>query len=161
MRSQCGYQFGSNGVATFVVSARVELTQIYSNADVLQNAGARYLFPIPDNAAVCAFRMETADGRAVRSVVKEKELAKQEFKGAVKSGKWAGLLEEITGDGEIAFCKDRNTANKTISLVFSVSVGAIPHGQDIRVYINVRTVFSFQLFVDIMINVVCPRTPSR
>jgi hypothetical protein len=88
-------------VPTLIVSAQVELTQVYANADALQNTGARYLFPIPANAAVCAFRMETADGRVVHAFVKEKEAAKQEYESAVKKGKWAGLLEQVTGDGEL------------------------------------------------------------
>lgn len=61
---------------------------------------AKYIFPIPRNAAVCGFRMETMDGRVVKSVVKEVEAAKKDFDIAMSQGKWAGLLNELEGDGE-------------------------------------------------------------
>ena len=76
----------------------MELTQVYSNSSALKNAEARYLFPVPANAAVCAFSMETAEGM-IRAVVKEKEIASREYENAVSKGTWAGLLEQVTGDG--------------------------------------------------------------
>ena len=82
------------------VSAQVELTQVYANTEAIENTAARYIFPVPANAAVCSFRMESADGRTVRAVVKETSAAKREFENAVSEGKWAGLLEQVTGDGE-------------------------------------------------------------
>jgi hypothetical protein len=75
------------------------LKQIFANVDAIDNTAARYIFPVPANAAVCAFRMETADGTVVRGVVKELVKAQKEYKDAINKGKWAGLLEQVTGDG--------------------------------------------------------------
>ena len=81
------------------VSAKIELKQVFANVDAVYNTEARYIFPVPANAAVCAFRMETGDGRVVRGIVKELVKAQNEYKDAVSKGKWAGLLEQVTGDG--------------------------------------------------------------
>ena len=82
------------------VSARVELVQVYENASKLKNATAQYIFPIPANAAVCAFKMKTADGRVVEAVVKKLETARREYEDAVANDQWAGLLQQVTGDGQ-------------------------------------------------------------
>ena len=84
--------------------------------------------------------METADGRTVRAVVKEISAAKKEYQNAVSEGKWAGLLEQVTGDGEF----NRSSIGFEVLMitsrtVFVVSLGAIPSGQDIKVYITVRS----------------------
>uniref|UniRef100_A0A8H7XQN0 VWFA domain-containing protein n=1 Tax=Psilocybe cubensis TaxID=181762 RepID=A0A8H7XQN0_PSICU len=101
------------------VSARVVLTQIYHNSDSNNNqcASAQYIFPVPANGAVCAFTMQTADGRMVRGVVKEREQAEKEYKFAIAHNTFAGLVYEATPD------------------IFVITMGAIPGGQDVQVTI--------------------------
>jgi hypothetical protein len=81
------------------VSARVTLTQTYLNTSDSRDVVAKYIFPIPARAAVCAFEMRTQDGKVVHGLVKEKEQAKKEYDEAVSQGKWAGLLSEVGKDG--------------------------------------------------------------
>ena len=85
-------------MTALIVSARVTLTQRYSNTNLSNTAVAQYIFPVPSYGAVCAFKMETTDGRVVSAVVKEKDIAKKTFDSAVAQGKWAGLLYEATPD---------------------------------------------------------------
>jgi hypothetical protein len=83
------------------VSARITLTQVYLNTTKANDAAsAKYIFPIPARAAVCAFEMKTRDGKVVYGLVKEKEQAKKEYNEAIVQGKWAGLLSEVGKDGE-------------------------------------------------------------
>ena len=63
--------------------------------------------------------MTNADGRTIRAVVKELDVAREEYEDAVANDQWAGLLQQLTGD------------------VFCLSVGAIPPKQDITVSITV------------------------
>ncbi|EIW62130.1 uncharacterized protein TRAVEDRAFT_117138 [Trametes versicolor FP-101664 SS1] len=105
-----------------IVSALVVITQKYLttfSSGSLTNA--RYLFPIPEGASVCAFKMELTNGSVVSGVVKDTEKAKKVFQDAVSQGEWAGLAYEITAD------------------VFAISVGAIPAGQDVTVKITYAT----------------------
>ena len=81
------------------MSARVELIQVYRNTTSSSNAEARYIFPIPANAAVCAFKMTSEDGREIKGVVKKLETANREYDAAVENNIWAGLLERLSGDG--------------------------------------------------------------
>lgn len=85
-----------------IVSALVVITQKYlttfSNGSL---TNARYLFPIPEGASVCAFKMELTNGSVVSGVVKDTEKAKKVFQDAVSQGEWAGLAYEITADGEL------------------------------------------------------------
>ena len=74
---------------------------MYANDYLWQRTSAHYIFPVPANAAVCSFRMELGDGRCIYAIVKESSQAKEEFEAAVHEGKWAGLLEQSTGDGEL------------------------------------------------------------
>ena len=37
---------------------------------------------------------------SVKAVVKERSKARKEFEQASREGKWAGLIEQLTGDGE-------------------------------------------------------------
>ena len=73
---------------------------MYHNSKNNGKASARYMFPVPAGAAVCSFRMETTSGKKVKAVVKEVSKAKKEYTAAVAKGKWAGLVEQLTGDGE-------------------------------------------------------------
>ncbi|KZV91279.1 VIT-domain-containing protein [Exidia glandulosa HHB12029] len=96
-------------------SAHVIVTQTFQNTSASE---ARYIFPTPANAAVCAFRMQTSGGRAVHARVKELERAKEDFESALAQDKWAGLLQEVAADA------------------FVMSVGAIPRGEDVSFVIT-------------------------
>jgi Vault protein inter-alpha-trypsin domain len=87
------------GVSYFLaVSARVTLRQKFSNASELPTSRAKYVFPVPARAAVCAFEMHFADGRVITGVSKEKELAAQEHMAAIREGKASGLVDWVTDD---------------------------------------------------------------
>jgi hypothetical protein len=58
---------------------------------------AVYRFPLPENAAVCAFECEF-NGSKIVGKVKEKEEARQEYTEAIKAGKQASLLEQEKPD---------------------------------------------------------------
>jgi Vault protein inter-alpha-trypsin domain len=80
------------------VSARVVLTQIYTNTAETSTSRAKYVFPVPSRAAVCGFEMH-ADGRVIVGVSKEKSMATEEHEAAIREGKFTGLLEWVTDDG--------------------------------------------------------------
>lgn len=81
------------------VYAVAELVQeYYSDAPV--DRQVEYVFPLPPDAAVCAFKAVIDDKKVIKGVVKEKEEAKKEYKEAVAAGKTAGLLEKEAADGE-------------------------------------------------------------
>src|SRR5258706_14683481 len=49
----------------FSVSAHVTLTHTFANPDSSATGRAKYMFPVPARGAVCAFQLETSDGRHV------------------------------------------------------------------------------------------------
>ncbi|KAG1809579.1 von Willebrand factor type A domain-containing protein [Suillus subaureus] len=90
------------------VSARVVLSQVFENVSESPTSRAKYVFPLPESAAACAFELEHADGRVIVGVAKEKSEAAQAFQSAVDAGKTAGLVEWVTDD------------------IFTISIGSIP-----------------------------------
>ncbi|KIM54503.1 hypothetical protein SCLCIDRAFT_1221885 [Scleroderma citrinum Foug A] len=100
------------------VSARIVLTQSFRNTSDQPTARAKYVFPLPERSAVCAFELERADGCVVIGTVKEKEAAAQTFEAAVAAGKTAGLVESVTDD------------------IFAISVGSIPAAQQVKTCIT-------------------------
>ena len=54
---------------------------------------ATYIFPLPDRAAVTAFRMEVA-GRIVEGDLKERGEAREEYEKAIEAGHRAAIAEE-------------------------------------------------------------------
>jgi len=72
-------------------------------------------------AAVCGFQAEYEDGTIVKGVVKEKQLARQEFQHAVQQGKQANLLEAVRRD------------------VFTLNVGNIPASGYVKITITYVT----------------------
>jgi Ca-activated chloride channel family protein len=85
------------------------LTQTFVNStdEVLE---ATYIFPLPDRAAVTAFRMEVA-GRVVEAELKERAQARKEYDQAIAKGHRAAIAEE-----------DRPG-------VFTLRVGNLPPGE--------------------------------
>ena len=87
------------------MSALIVVTQTYRNNP--QNGAltaARYIFPIPEGASVCAFKMELTNGDVVSGTVQEISKAQKIFQTAVNNGEWAGLAYEITSDSKNAYC---------------------------------------------------------
>jgi Vault protein inter-alpha-trypsin domain len=78
----------------------VVLTQTYTNTSETSTSRAKYVFPVPSRAAVCAFEMNHADGRTIVGVSKEKQKAAEEHEAAIREGKFTGLLEWVTDDGQ-------------------------------------------------------------
>jgi Ca-activated chloride channel family protein len=72
--------------------ASVELTQTFENPTQEWVEG-RYVFPLPENAAVNAMRIDIGE-RSLKAVIKEKTEAKKIYKAAKASGKKAALLDQ-------------------------------------------------------------------
>lgn len=70
--------------------ATITLRQTFRNPSP-DWVNGRYVFPLPDRAAIDSLSLETG-GRIIRGVVKEKQAAKRAFEVAKASGKKAGLL---------------------------------------------------------------------
>ena len=80
----------SGGVNGLVASINVMQTFQNNTADWVNG---RYVFPLPEGAAVDSFRMRIGE-RIINGLIKEKQQAEREFKAAQKSGKKAGLLKQ-------------------------------------------------------------------
>ena len=81
-------------VVNFV--SQVEVTQKYVNKEK-NPIEAVYFFPVEEEAAVVNFTAEL-EGRIVKTVVKEKAKAKQDYQEAVRDRRTAFLLEETKPD---------------------------------------------------------------
>ncbi|MFI6786393.1 VIT domain-containing protein [Nonomuraea sp. NPDC050383] len=93
--------------------AGVEVAQGFRNPfDVTLEA--TYVFPLPDRAAVTAFRME-ADDRVIEGVLKERGQARADYDRALREGRRAALAEEERPD------------------VFTIRVGNILPGERVTV----------------------------
>jgi hypothetical protein len=82
-----------------LVSARVTLIQTFSNQADTSTGRAKYVFPVPSRAAVCAFEMAFDDGRTIIGISKESTLAAEEHEKAISEGKASGLVECVSDDG--------------------------------------------------------------
>ncbi len=96
--------------------ATVHLTQVFTNPND-RPLHARYVFPLPHDAAVHEMTMEVA-GQLVRAKIERIEQAKAEFAAAQAEGKTASLLEE-------------HRAN-----VFTQDVANIPPGDQVTISIS-------------------------
>lgn len=96
------------------MSARVDVIQRFYNDSKTQTSRAKYVFPVPAGAAVCAFEMRTADRHIVTGEVKEKTHALAEHEDAIRSGKTTALLDWVSGDCTYAFSGDH--VDHTMSL---------------------------------------------
>ncbi|MGJ6961474.1 VIT domain-containing protein [Streptosporangium sp. G11] len=100
------------------LSAGVEVVQGFRNPhDVALEA--TYVFPLPDRAAVTAFRME-ADGRVIEGVLKERGQARADYDQAISQGKRAAIAEEDRPD------------------VFTMRVGNIVPGERVTVHLTLN-----------------------
>ena len=66
------------------LTANVRVRQTYRNS-LSEALEATYIFPLPDRAAVTAFRMEVA-GRIVEGDLKERGQAREEYEKAIEAG---------------------------------------------------------------------------
>lgn len=65
---------------------------------------------------MCAFDLEHVDGRRIVGVAKEKVKATEEHEKAIQEGKFTGLLEWVTDDGNIFFKHFVPTVNPPYSV---------------------------------------------
>ena len=72
--------------------ASINVKQTFQNS-IDGWVNGRYVFPLPEGAAVDSFRMRIGE-RVINGLIKEKEQAEREFKAAKQSGKKAGLLKQ-------------------------------------------------------------------
>jgi Ca-activated chloride channel family protein len=72
--------------------AQVTVRQTFVNA-ASEALEATYIFPLPDRAAVTAFRMEV-DGRVVEGTLRERARARRAYAQAVRQGHRASIAEE-------------------------------------------------------------------
>ncbi|KAG8219006.1 hypothetical protein J3R82DRAFT_4762 [Butyriboletus roseoflavus] len=100
------------------VSSRIVLSQTFSNPSDEPTGRAKYVFPLPANAAVCAFEFELEDGSVIIGEVKEKEEAALMFTRAVEQGETTALVERVTDD------------------IFTISVGSIPATTRVTAYLT-------------------------
>ncbi|WP_326638155.1 VIT domain-containing protein [Streptosporangium sp. NBC_01755] len=98
--------------------AGVEVVQGFRNPhDVALEA--TYVFPLPDRAAVTAFRME-AGGRVIEGVLKERGQARADYDQAIAQGRRAAIAEEDRPD------------------VFTIRVGNIVPGERVTVRLTLN-----------------------
>ncbi|KAI6030356.1 hypothetical protein EDC04DRAFT_2922926 [Pisolithus marmoratus] len=68
------------------VSVRLFLTQVFQNESDSPTIRAKYIFPLPEQSAICAFKLEHADGRVIVGKVEESESVACTFETAVAAG---------------------------------------------------------------------------
>ncbi len=93
--------------------AAVEVRQTFVNHHT-EPLEATYIFPLPDRAAVTAFRLEVA-GRVVEGELRERAQARQRYDEAIRQGHRAAIAEEERPG------------------VFTMRVGNLPPGERARV----------------------------
>lgn len=69
--------------------------QIFENESESPTSRAKYVFPLPANAAICAFELEHADGRVITGVTEKKSEAAEAFHGAMDAGMHAGSVASV------------------------------------------------------------------
>jgi Ca-activated chloride channel family protein len=104
--------------------ARVEVSQRFRNTGEAWREG-RYLFPLPEDAAVDRLRVEIGD-RLIEGEIQEKAEAKATYEQAKDSGKQASLVSQERPN------------------LFTTSVANIGPGQTITVHIRYRERLSYQ-----------------
>lgn len=82
------------------MSAHIVVFHTFKNDSENATGRAKYVFPVPARATVCAFEMKTSDGKFVVGEVKEKTEAEARYRTAVDAGKMAGMVNWAGDDGE-------------------------------------------------------------
>ncbi|KIY45222.1 hypothetical protein FISHEDRAFT_49632 [Fistulina hepatica ATCC 64428] len=120
------------------VSARITLTQVYTNPLTQPTSGAKYCFPVPASGAICAFSMtRQSDGHVIVGEVHENQTARQRFDQALEEGQQAGLVEYVSDD------------------IFTISIGAIRANDTV----TVKLVFVMNLMNDDIVDEVRLQLP--
>ena len=115
------------------------LVQSYvSNANEAQSVV--YVFLLPPDAAVCAFKAVIDGDRIVKGVVQEKVQARRNYDRAVREGKPAGLLDKEHEDGTPMRLSLPFICSQ-LSSVFQINLGSILPKQRI----DIQCVDTFQL----------------
>ncbi|XP_062983799.1 protein mono-ADP-ribosyltransferase PARP4 [Elgaria multicarinata webbii] len=104
--------------------AEVVVFQTYEN-QTDHPIEAKYIFPLDDTAAVCAFEA-FIKGKHIIGEVKEKEKAHQEYRAAVSQGHGAYLMDQDAPD------------------IFTVSVGNLPASTKVLIKITYITELSYE-----------------
>lgn len=113
------------------------MIQTYSNPLGTLTGRCKYMFPVPATAAVCAFHMETSDGRIVEGVAKDREVAQREYESAVRANQLAGLINYATNDSRSPWSLFVVDNSHHVFLVFTISIGSIPARTTVKVYVEV------------------------
>ncbi|EJD48276.1 hypothetical protein AURDEDRAFT_113100 [Auricularia subglabra TFB-10046 SS5] len=104
-------------VSVVDVNVHATLAQTYVSASA-EPQDVAYVFPLPSDAAVCAFAAVIDNAHTIRGVVKEQAEAQREYDRAVQAGKTAALLGQHT------------------SQVFEASLGNLKPGQTVVINIE-------------------------
>ncbi|KAJ8520584.1 hypothetical protein ONZ45_g2604 [Pleurotus djamor] len=80
------------------VTARVTIDQVFSNPENTATSRAKYLFPVPASACLCAFEARKANGDIIVGKCMDKDRAREKHEAAIRQGKLTGLLENVTDD---------------------------------------------------------------
>ena len=116
------------------VQTSAPLVQTYISSPSGDAQSVVYVFPLPAEAAVCAFKAVIDGKRVVKGVVQEKSVAKENYEKAVKEGKTAGLLEKHHEDGmlySVAYAATHDSY--PAGLVFQICLGNIRPNQQIDI----------------------------
>ena len=92
------FSMSRNLMPHVVVSAIVTIVQRFWQYSPDGLGRAKYVFPVPARAAICAFEMTAEDGTVITAVAKEKEEARREYEQAISQGSMTGLVEHVTDD---------------------------------------------------------------
>lgn len=114
------------------ISARVTLSQVFENESDSPTSRAKYVFPLPASASVCAFELKHADGRILTGIAEETSEATRTFDGTAYTRESAGLDQ-----------------------LFTISVGSIPARQKV----TVKLTFVMHLLDEGRRDHVCLRLP--
>ena len=96
--------------------AQVRAIQRYRN-DIGQPIEAVYVFPLPDEASVTGCRMVIGD-RKIVAILKERELARQEYQDAIDAGHHGALMEQERPN------------------IFTMNVGGVEPGESVEVEVD-------------------------
>ncbi len=129
--AQSGVDLGAFGLRHTSVSievsgaiARARVTQTFVNP-TSSRVEAIYTYPLPEDAAVRDFEMRIGD-RVVRSVIREKQAAREEYERARGNGQTASLLEQERPN------------------IFTQSVANIPANGEVQVTLEYVEVLAYE-----------------
>ncbi|RAH70064.1 VIT and vWA domain-containing protein [Aspergillus aculeatinus CBS 121060] len=105
-------------------SSRTTLTQTFKNSGPRLLHEVCYRFPLFDGVSVVGFRCQVGD-RVLRSEVKTKEQASQDYQTAVSRGASAGVLDQSSQDSDIFLLRLGNVPPRETITVSITAVGEL------------------------------------